>query len=471
MAKAKVAYVCNDCGADFPRWQGQCNACGAWNKITEVKLASGAKSVKSVESGKTVSEARKSAGYAGASGAHVYTIDQIDTNEGERMVVGIKELDRVLGGGLTIGSIVLLTGDPGAGKTTLLSKVAEVFANKGVVLYNTAEESLGQFATRGKGRLRLQYDKVNMKFGNTANLEELIAMIESTGAKIVFLDSIQAIKSENSNGDAGGISQVKHCATELNIFCKQNGVTLIMIGHVNKDSAMAGPKVLEHVIDTSIHIDVGDSLRTLRARKNRFGDTDQIGLFQMHETGMVSVDNPSKLFLTRSDRDYSGLATTCIRDGARNILIEVQALVTEAAGEKPMRNTIGIHYNRLTMITAVMSKALGTRLFKDIHVNLVGGMKLPETETSTDLALAAALYSSDNDKAIPRGMCFFGELSLTGEIRPISNGVPRVVEASMHGFDTVVIPKRNYHKDMEKEGGSIKIVQIEHLSELKELLS
>lgn len=466
MAKTKAAYVCQECGADHARWLGQCNACGAWNTVSEVRLAD-IKAPK-VSVGKSLSESRSEGGYAGESDASLYSIDEVDTTEGRRINTGYDEFNRVLGGGVTEGSIVLLTGDPGAGKTTLLTQTAEYISKDMPSLYNTAEESLPQFKNRAVGRMKLNFNKKNMKFGHSSVLEEIIAMVEKCGAKVLYLDSIQAIRSNEHSGDAGSTGQVKHCAMKLNRFCKQNDITLFMIGHVTKDNSMAGPKVLEHVIDTSIHIYVSDSLRTLRPHKNRFGNTDQIGLFQMHERGMVSVDNPSKIFLTRSERDYSGLAATCVRDGARNLLLEVQSLVTEVKGEKCTTSTIGIHYSRLSMISAVMSKSMKMNMYKDVNVQLVGGIKLPETETSTDLALAAALYSSDKDIVIPRGMCLFGELSLTGEIRPVAGGVPRVAEAAKVGFETIVIPKRNFAPEMKNE--NINVITIEHLSELKDIL-
>ncbi|WP_210498631.1 DNA repair protein RadA [Vibrio crassostreae] len=458
MAKTKVTYACNECGADFPRWQGQCNMCAAWNTITEHRQPANVQ--------QAALQTATKGGYSVSSGRKAFKFDEIDAVEGEKILTGIGELDRVLGDGMTIGSVILITGDPGAGKTTLLSKFAEVMSHKMVTLYNTAEESLPQFKIRADNRMKLSYNKDKMFFSASSNLEDIIGLIEEHQAKMVFVDSIQAISSDTTKGDAGGVAQVKACASMLNVYCKTNNITLVLIGHVTKDSSTAGPKTLEHVIDASIHIDVGEALRTLRAKKNRFGDTDQVGLFQMTEKGMRSVDNPSEIFLSSSSKRYSGSAITCIRDGARNLLLEVQALVSEVGGEKPMRNTIGINYNRLNMITAVLSKCGGIKLFNDININLVGGMKLPESETSTDLALAAALVSSINDKPIPNATCFFGEISLTGEIRPVAGGVPRVIEAAKHGMKDIFIPKNNFHKSMLKDHPDLNITQVEHISDL-----
>lgn len=458
MKKPKTAYVCSDCGADYPRWQGQCSACNAWNTITEMKFANPVPKSSTSTSG----------GYSVSSGCKSFKFDEISADEGVKVLTGIGELDRVLGDGVTLGSIVLFTGDPGAGKTTLLSKFAELMSNKMRTLYNTSEESLGQFKKRSDERLKLKFNNENMFFSSVANLEELLHIIEKDKIEFLFVDSIQALSSENTTGKAGGVSQVTYCASTLNRYCKTNNITLILIGHVNKSSEMAGPKVLEHIIDASIHIDVSDALRTLRARKNRFGDTDQVGLFQMVESGMRSVDNPSEIFLSSSQKEYSGSAITVIRDGARNLLLEVQSLVSDIAGERPMRNTIGINYNRLNMITAILTKCGKVSMYKDINVNLVGGMKLSESETSCDLALAAALLSSAKDKPIPKKTCFFGELSLTGEVRPVANGVPRVNEAKKHGFTQIFIPKNNWHKSMESDG--VVITPIEHITDLIEAL-
>lgn len=459
MAKAKKAYVCNDCGADFPRWQGQCNACGAWNTISEITV-----------SAKPTSAAARAGGYSVSSGSKVYGINDVESNSegGARISTGLGELDRTLGGGLTEASVLMITGDPGAGKTTILTQMANYTSKERVVLYNTSEESLTQFSDRAKNRLKLVFDNNNMRLSSTPYLDELIAAIESEKAKIVIQDSIQTITSTDVTGSAGGITQIKYCATELNRYCKTNGITLILIGQVNKDSEMAGPKALEHIVDARIHIEVSESLRTMRPSKNRFGDTDQIGLFKMTEGGLREIKNPSEIFLTGSGKDYSGSAITCIRDGSRNILLEVQTLVSEVTGDRPIRNTIGLNYNRFNMITAILNKCGGIKIYYDIFVNLVGGMKLNDTDTSTDLALAAALISSINDKPLGKKSCFFGELSLTGEVRPVTNGIQRVQEAHKHGFEKIYIPLKNYNKSAceKMESSGITIIKIEHIRDL-----
>ncbi len=449
MAKVKTAYLCSDCGADYPRWQGQCSACKSWNTITEFSVPK--------TSGSAVSQAINAAtgkgqgGYAGSGGDQAKKLSQVETTSLERIPTGLSELDLVLGGGLVIGSVILLSGDPGAGKTTLLSELACTLSHGAVFLFNTAEESADQYKKRAEERLGLQYNDDNFYLFNTDSVESLLFEIERLQAKFVIVDSIQAMTTSEATGSAGGVSQVKACAAMLNRYAKTHNVTMIIVGQVNKASEAAGPQTLMHIVDTLMHIDVaGDSnIRTIRPNKNRFGDTDQVGIFQMTERGMLSVDNPSRFFLS-GDTGYSGSAITCVREGARNLMLEIQALVTEVEGEKQMRNCIGVSYSRLSLITAVLKKHGGVKMYHDINIALVGGLKLKDIETSTDLAMAAALVSSVYDQVIPASSCWMGEISLTGEIRPVTNGVPRVNEAIKHGFKNIYIPAKNYHKNMEK---------------------
>jgi len=445
-AKTKIAYVCSECGADYQKWQGQCHECKAWNTITEFREASS--TTKSVNA---AINRHKDAGYAGVLSNGVQRISGVQVDKAARVSTGLSELDRVLGGGITLGSVVLISGDPGSGKTTLLTKVAEVMSHSMSTLYVTAEESLSQWAKRGIERLKLNFNENNFLLSDTDSIEDIVSQCLENNVRFLIADSIQAFESNEAEGAAGGVTQVKTCAKILNRLCKQHGITLILVGQVNKNSQMAGPQTLKHIIDTAIHIEVNDaSVRILRADKNRFGDTEQVGIFQMTEKGMFSVDNPSRLFLSGSDEHFEGSAISVIKDGARNLLIEIQALATEVEGEKSIRNCIGISYSRLSLITAVLKKHGGVPTYYDINISLVGGLKMSDSETSTDMAVTAALLSSINSSPLPEDSVFIGELALTGEIRQIPQIVPRVREALSHGKKHIYIPAVAYHKSMQQ---------------------
>jgi len=463
--KTKISYVCNECGADYSKWQGQCGECKSWNSITEFREASS--STKSVNA---AINRNKTAGYAGVLSSGVQRICAVQVENAARVTTGLSELDRVLGDGITLGSVVLISGDPGSGKTTLLTKVAEVMSHVMPTLYVTAEESLSQWAKRGIERLKLNFNENNFLLSDTDSVEDIVEQCIENNIKFLIADSIQAFESNTVDGSAGGVTQVKTCAKILNRLCKQHGITLILVGQVNKNSQMAGPQTLKHIIDTAIHIEVNDaSVRILRADKNRFGDTEQVGIFQMTEKGMYSVDNPSRLFLSGSDENFEGSAISVIKDGARNLLIEIQALATEVEGEKSMRNCIGVSYSRLSLITAVLKKHGGIPTYYDINISLVGGLKMSDSETSTDMAVTAALLSSINSKALPEDSVFIGELALTGELRQIPQIVPRVREALSHGKKQIYIPAVAYHKSMQQ---FVKAGQSIHpLKNVKELIA
>lgn len=467
-AKTKIAYVCSDCGANYQKWQGQCGECKAWNTITEFREASSTtKSVNAAINRNT------NAGYTGALSNGVQRISGVQVENATRVSTGLSELDRVLGGGITLGSVVLISGDPGSGKTTLLTKVAEVMSQTMSTLYVTAEESLSQWAKRGIERLKLNFNEDNFLLSDTDSIEDIVDQCLTNNVRFLIADSIQAFESNQVEGTAGGVTQVKTCAKILNRLCKQHGITLILVGQVNKNSQMAGPQTLKHIIDTAIHIEVNDaSVRILRADKNRFGDTEQVGIFQMTEKGMFSVDNPSRLFLSGSEENFEGSAISVIKDGARNLLIEIQALATEVEGEKSIRNCIGISYSRLSLITAVLKKHGGIPTYYDINISLVGGLKMSDSETSTDMAVLAALLSSINSRPLPEDSVFIGEVALTGEIRQIPQIVPRVREALSHGKKQIYIPAVAYHKSMQqfvKKGQSIH--PMKNIKELIEALN
>ncbi|AWX13792.1 DNA repair protein RadA [Mergibacter septicus] len=468
MAKNKVSYVCSSCGYDTARWLGQCPACKEWNTITEFKPATISKTSASLQRS-------TGGGYAGSTtGKGARKLNDVIIEEAKRVSTGQAEFDRVLGGGITLGSVVLASGDPGAGKTTLLTQIAAYMSYLMPTMYVTAEESLSQWKKRALERLNLNFNDDNFWLDDTDCVEDILTSVKEKGIKLLIADSIQAFESSEVEGSAGGITQVKACAKILNRLCKTYGVTLILVGQVNKNSQMAGPQVLKHIIDTAVHIDVTEgSVRLLRSDKNRFGDTDQVGVFQMTgKRGMVSVTNPSRLFLSGSDEKFSGSAVCVIKDGTRNLLVEIQALVTEVEGEKAMRNCIGIAYNRLNLITQVLKKHGGIRTFYDINVGLVGGLKLNETETSTDLAVAAALISSINDTPVPDDSVFIGEIALTGEIRQVQGGISRVKEALNHGKKIIYLPKANYCKEIvEACTEEQRLLPVKNIRELIESLS
>lgn len=461
MAKApKTQFVCTDCGHSTARWQGQC-ICGAWNTMQEIRI-----SANTPPSG---SSARSTLGYAGALSSGAKKIDEVESVDAQKSLTGIGELDRVLSGGVTTGSVNIISGDPGAGKTTLLSDLVAKMSTRMASLYCTAEESLSQFKNR-VNRLKLTYDNNKLFLLSDTSVERIIDELDKQQIKFAVIDSIQAVVTETANGSPGSPSQVKSAAQALTQYCKQNNVTMFIIAHVNKNNEIAGPQTLVHIVDALLHIDTNDGqIRTLRANKNRFGDVDTVGIFRMCEKGMLSVDNPSEIFLSGSSTNSPGATITCIRKGNRNILLEIQCLTTENEAEYPQRVCVGLNMNRIKMLTGVLRKHTKTKIFHDTFFNIVGGLKIDESETCIDLALVAALLSSLNEFVIPRSSCIMGELSLNGDVRPIDSGVPRVKEAAQHGFTEIYIPYRNYHKSMEGLGA--KIMPVKTIHELIEYIA
>ncbi|MEH6729008.1 MAG: DNA repair protein RadA [Pseudoalteromonas distincta] len=454
MAKAaKVEFVCTECGMNYQRWQGQCR-CGAWNTLAEFKPSAGHSKKASIRA--------NVGGYAGGVGGGSKKINDIATSEAEKQLTEIGELDRVLSGGVTTGSVNIISGDPGAGKTTLLSDLVARMSQRMPSLYCTAEESLSQFKNR-VNRLKLNYNPDELYLLSETSVETIIEELEKNKIKFAVIDSIQAVVTDTANGSPGSPSQVKSAAQALTQYCKQNDVTMFIIAHVNKNNEIAGPQTLVHIVDALLHIDTNDGqIRTLRANKNRFGDIDTVGIFKMCERGMLSVDNPSEIFLSGSTTDSPGSTITCIRKGNRNLLLEIQCLTTETEAEFPQRVCVGLNMNRIKMLTGILRKHTKTKIFHDTFFNIVGGLRIDETETCIDLALVTALLSSLNEFVVPRTTCIMGELSLNGDVRPIDSGVPRVKEAAQHGFTEIYIPFRNYHKSMEGLGAKITPVQTVH---------
>lgn len=455
MAKTKSAFVCNDCGAEFSKWQGQCTECNAWNTLSEVRL------------GPTpANRSAKFQGYAGVAGANpVQTLSEISLQDLPRFTSGAGELDRVLGGGFVPGSVVLIGGSPGAGKSTLLLQTLCNLSRTMPALYITGEESLQQVAMRAQ-RLGLPTDKLQML--SETSVETICSIAQQVAPKIMVIDSIQVMHMEDITSAPGSVSQVRESAAYLTRFAKQTGTVLILVGHVTKDGSLAGPKVLEHMIDCSILLE-GDNdsrFRTLRGHKNRFGAVNELGVFAMTEQGMREVSNPSAIFLQRAEEISSGSVVMVMWEGTRPLLIEIQALVDDSHLGNPRRVAVGMDQNRLSMLLAVLHRHGGIMVGdQDVFVNVVGGVRV--METSADLAVLLAIVSSFRDRPLPEDLMVFGEVGLSGEIRPVPGGQERLREAAKHGFKKAIVPFANAPR--EKSSG-IEVVAVKNLQEALEAL-
>ncbi len=435
MAKAaKRAFVCNECGADFPRWQGQCSACHAWNTITEVRIAASPQAARN----------ERLSGYAGSAGSKVQKLSEISLESLPRFSTGFKEFDRVLGGGVVPGSAILIGGSPGAGKSTLLLQTMCRLADQMKTLYVTGEESLQQVAMRAH-RLGLPTDNLNML--SETSIEQICEIASQEEPKLMVIDSIQVMHMADIQSSPGSVAQVRETAAYLTRFAKTRGVAIIMVGHVTKDGSLAGPKVLEHCIDCSVLLD-GDAdsrFRTLRSHKNRFGAVNELGVFAMTEQGMREVSNPSAIFLSRGDEITSGSSVMVVWEGTRPLLVEIQALVDQSMMSNPRRVAVGLEQNRLAILLAVLHRHGGLQMAdQDVFVNVVGGVKV--METSADLALLLAMVSSLRDRPLPKDLVVFGEVGLAGEIRPVPSGQERIFEAARHGFRRAIVPQANVPK-------------------------
>ncbi|WP_086934082.1 DNA repair protein RadA [Agarilytica rhodophyticola] len=461
MAKTKHAFVCNDCGADYTKWQGQCSACGAWNTMQEVRLAKPRPGA-GAGAGAGAGDFK---GYAGGDATKITALSEINLEELPRFSSGMDEFDRVLGGGFVPGSVVLIGGNPGAGKSTLLLQTLCELAEQHEALYVTGEESLQQVAMRAK-RLNLPTKKLKML--SATDVETVVASASSVNPKLMVVDSIQVMHHNDIQSAPGSVSQVRESAAVLTRFAKQTGVVLILVGHVTKDGSLAGPKVLEHMIDCSIMLEgVHDSrFRTLRGNKNRFGAVNELGVFAMTELGLKEVTNPSAIFLQRSDEIASGSVVMVVWEGTRPLLVEIQALVDSSSLGNPRRVAVGLEQNRLAMLLAVLHRHGGIMVGdQDVFVNVVGGVKI--VETSADLSLLMALVSSFRDQELPRDLIVFGEVGLAGEIRPVPSGQERLREAAKHGFKRAIVP----HGNIPRESiAGIEIVGVKKLSEALEAL-
>lgn len=437
MAKSKIAFVCTDCGAEYAQWQGQCSACKSWNTLSQINLGGASSSPATRTDFRTK-------GYAGET-SPVQNLADIDLKSLPRFSSGIDEMDRVLGGGLVPGSVILVGGNPGAGKSTLLLQIMCLLAAQDKpALYVTGEESLQQVGMRAK---RLQLPQDNLKLLAETNVEQICKAAQEHSPELLVVDSIQVMHSSEVPSAPGSVSQVRECAAYLIQYAKQTNTVLLLVGHVTKEGNLAGPKVLEHMIDCFVMLEGGsdNKYRIMRSQKNRFGAVNELGVFAMTELGMKEVKNPSAIFLARAEEDSPGSLVMVLWEGTRPLLVEIQALVDASPLGNPRRVAVGLEQNRLAMLLAVLHRHGGLYMAdQDVFVNVVGGVKV--SETSADLALLLAIVSSFKDRPIDKNTVVFGEVGLAGEIRPVQGGQERLQEAAKHGFTRAIVPKANVPK-------------------------
>jgi DNA repair protein RadA/Sms len=448
MSKAKSVYVCTSCGSGSSKWSGQCGECGLWNTLTETVKEAAPKGV-------------RGGGYAGQAGA-VTLLSEVHATAEERVPSGLSELDRVLGGGLVPGSVVLIGGDPGIGKSTILLQTLTHLAQSLPALYVTGEESLGQVAMRAR-RLELPMDKLRLMA--ETSVENIIATAREQKPRVLVVDSIQTLYTEALQSAPGGVSQIRESAALLTRFAKHSGCALFLVGHVTKEGALAGPRVLEHMVDCVLYFEgeADSRFRVIRAVKNRFGAVNELGVFAMTDRGLREVSNPSAIFLSRHSEAIPGSIVMVTREGTRPLLVEVQALVDESYGN-PRRVAVGLDQNRLAMLLAVLHRHGGiATVGQDVFVNVVGGVKV--LETGSDLALLLAVTSSLRGQSLPTDLVVFGEVGLSGEIRPVPNGQERLKEAAKHGFKRAIVPKGNAPKGAVD---GMEVVAVGRLSEALE---
>lgn len=447
MSKMKTVYSCTECGAQTPKWAGQCPDCGAWNSLTEAVAGAGGGG-----------QSARFATYAGeASGATVKRLSEVKFDQESRTETGFGELDRVLGGGLVTGSVVLIGGDPGIGKSTLLLQVmANLYANLSS-LYVTGEESLRQVSLRAH---RLGLEGPDLRLLTETSVERILAAAQRERPQVIVIDSIQAVHTELLQSAPGSVAQVRESAAQLVRYAKQTGTALIMVGHVTKEGMLAGPRVLEHMVDTVLYFegDPGSRYRMIRAVKNRFGAVNELGVFAMTEKGLREVSNPSAIFLSRHEEPVPGSVVMVTREGSRPLLVEVQALVDGSHLANPRRVTLGLEQNRLAMLLAVLHRHGGIPMYdQDVYVNVVGGVRVGET--GADLAVLLAVLSSYRTRPLPTDLVVFGEVGLAGEIRPVPSGQERLREAAKHGFTRAIVPKANAPAKGGIKGMEVIVVQ------------
>ena len=422
MAKARTRYQCSACAAVQPKWSGQCPECGAWNTLEEIAAEP------------------RSQPRGTASAAESHRLDEVSVAAEPRSSTGLAELDRVLGGGLVPGSAVLLGGDPGVGKSTLLLQVLALMGDV-AGLYVTGEESLQQVSLRAR---RLDIERGDLRLLAETSTERILATAELQQPRMLIIDSIQTLHTEALQSAPGSVAQVRDSAAQLVRYAKATGTALLLVGHVTKEGNIAGPRVLEHMVDTVVYFEgeSGSRFRIVRAVKNRFGAANELGVFAMTDRGLKPVTNPSAIFLSRHEQPVPGSIIMVTREGTRPLLVEVQALVAENHAGNPRRIAVGVEQNRLAMLLAVMYRHGRVALFdQDVFVNAVGGVRI--SETAADLPLLLAALSSLRDRPLPSGLVAFGEVGLAGEIRPVPSGEERLREAAKHGFQQAIIPSAN----------------------------
>ncbi len=452
MAKVKTTFYCQNCGAQYAKWQGQCNACKEWNTIAEEVIQKAEKSAWKTPAASSTKRVSKP-----------LLINEIDVSQEARMQTSDAEFNRVLGGGIVPGSLTLLGGEPGIGKSTLLLQIALKLPYK--TLYVSGEESQKQIKMRAE---RINPNSNNCYILTETKTQNIFKQIEELEPDIVVVDSIQTLHSDYIESSSGSISQIKECTTELIKFAKETATPVVLIGHITKDGNIAGPKILEHMVDTVLQFE-GDRnhvFRILRANKNRFGSTNEIGIYEMQGSGLREVSNPSEILISKKDEELSGNAVAATLEGMRPLMIEVQALVSTAVYGTPQRSATGFNAKRLNMLLAVLEKRAGFRLgAKDVFLNITGGITVDDP--AIDLAVVAAILSSNEDEAIKKDFCFSAEVGLSGEIRPVQRVEQRILEAEKLGFSTIFVSKYN---KISLKNTAIKIQLISKIEDLVEFI-
>ncbi len=455
MAKDKTAYVCENCGQESPKWIGKCPTCGQWNTFKEIRIAA--------DTGKKAAPTAAASAGRALRENKVLRLSDISSHDDPRIDMHDQELNRVLGGGLVPGSIVLLGGEPGIGKSTLSLQTMLNLPEKRV-LYVSGEESAHQLKMRAE-RLSPHLDTDNFLILCENSLENIFEHTKEVKPELLIIDSIQTIATEEVESSAGSIAQVRECASSLLRFAKTSGVPVILIGHITKEGTLAGPKILEHIVDTVIQFE-GDQhymYRILRAIKNRFGSTSELGIYEMQQTGLRQVNNPSELLLTRDHEGLSGVAISSAIEGVRPFLVETQALVSSAAYGTPQRSATGFDQRRLNMLLAVLEKRVGFKLMqKDVFINIAGGLRV--TDLAIDLSVIAAVLSSNVDTPIESGWCMAGEVGLSGEVRPVNRIEQRIAEAEKLGFSHMIVPKYNM-QGFDRKKFHIELIPVKKVEE------
>ena len=444
MAKQKTVYTCAECGGSSPKWQGQCPHCSAWNTLVESLAETAPTNRFSVVAGS----------------GRLQRLAEISPHEESRVATGIEEFDRVLGGGLVTGGVVLIGGDPGIGKSTLLLQALAQLAGRQTALYVSGEESAEQVALRAR---RLQLEVGGLQLLTEIHLEKILAALAQHKPRIAVIDSIQTVYSDALQSAPGSVAQVRECAAQLTRYAKQAGTCIVFVGHVTKEGALAGPRVLEHIVDTVLYFegDPNSSFRLIRAVKNRFGAVNELGVFAMTDKGLRGVSNPSALFLSHHEQQVAGACVLVTQEGTRPLLVEIQALVDEAHSPSPRRLCVGLEQNRLAMLLAVLHRHAGIACFdQDVFVNAVGGVRIGEP--AADLAVLLAIVSSLRNKPLPKKLIAFGEIGLAGEIRPAPRGQERLREAAKLGFTHALIPRANAPKQPIK---GIEVIALERVEQ------